>query len=90
MPSATDTFRRLYWDTALSWRDPVLDMLRSVVGIDRVLYGSDFPYLRRDLAIAGRRQLAQTEALSDAERTKVFGATASRLFPRLAAREVNR
>src|SRR5580693_7655806 len=31
--TAADTFRRLYWDTALSWRDPVLTMLRSVVGI---------------------------------------------------------
>src|SRR5450755_2794490 len=88
--TAADTFRRLYWDTALSWRDPVLNLLRSMVGMDRVLYGSDFPYLRRDLAIAGRRQLAQTEALGGAERTKVFGATASSLFPRFASREVNR
>jgi predicted TIM-barrel fold metal-dependent hydrolase len=84
--SAADAFRRLYWDTALSWRDPVLQMLRSVVGIDRVLYGSDFPYLRRDLAIAGHRQLARTEALSDAERKKVLGGTALTLLPRLARR----
>src|ERR1700674_5398376 len=27
---AADTLRRLYWDTALSWRPPVLHMLRSV------------------------------------------------------------
>jgi 6-methylsalicylate decarboxylase len=70
--------------TSSSMSDPVLQMLRSVVGIDRVLYGSDFPYLRRDLAVAGRRELARTEALSDAERRKVFGETASRLLPRLA------
>jgi aminocarboxymuconate-semialdehyde decarboxylase len=88
--TAADTFRRLYWDTALSWRDPVLDMLRSVVGIDHVLYGSDFPYLRRDLAITGRRQLALTAALSGVERAKVFGATAASLLPRFASREVNR
>jgi hypothetical protein len=25
--TAADTFRRLYWDTALSWGDPVLRML---------------------------------------------------------------
>jgi aminocarboxymuconate-semialdehyde decarboxylase len=81
--TAAETFRRLYWDTALSWHDPVLDMLRSVVGIDRVLYGSDFPYLRRDLAISGRRQLAQTEALSEGERKKVFSETAASLLPRL-------
>jgi aminocarboxymuconate-semialdehyde decarboxylase len=74
----------LYWDTALSWHDPVLGMLRSVAGIDRVLYGSDFPYLRRDLAVAGRRQLAKTKALNDGERKKVFGETAASLLPRLA------
>jgi len=26
--TAAETFRRLYWDTALSWKDPVLRMLR--------------------------------------------------------------
>jgi aminocarboxymuconate-semialdehyde decarboxylase len=52
--TAAETFRRLYWDTALSWGDPVLRMLRDVVGIDRVLFGSDYPYLRRDLAVSCR------------------------------------
>jgi len=84
--TAAATFRRLYWDTALSWHDPVLAMLRSVVGIDHVVYGSDFPYLRRDLAIAGRRELARTEALSAAERNKVFGETAASLLPRFASK----
>jgi len=62
-------------------------MLRSVVGIDHVVYGSDFPYLRRDLAIAGRRELARTEALSAADRKKVFGETARSLLPRLVRKE---
>jgi 6-methylsalicylate decarboxylase len=83
--TAADTFRRLYWDTALSWRDPVLDMLRAVVGIDRVLYGSDYPYLRRDLAIGSRAHIAETQALDDAERKSVLGGTAMTLLPRLRA-----
>jgi len=29
--TAAETFRRLYWDTALSWGDPVLRMLRDFV-----------------------------------------------------------
>ena len=85
--NAEDTFRRLYWDTALSWHDPVLEMLRSVVGIDHVVYGSDFPYFRRDLAVAGRRELASTQALSAADRDKVFGGTASSLLPRLGRKD---
>ena len=48
--TAADIFRRIYWDTALAASDPVLRMLRDVAGIDQVLFGTDFPYLRRDLA----------------------------------------
>jgi predicted TIM-barrel fold metal-dependent hydrolase len=84
--TAADTFRRLYWDTAVSWRDPVLQLLRSVVGIDRVLFGTDFPYLRRDLAIGCRAQLGRTEALTDEDRGAVLGETALALFPRIASR----
>ncbi|HEY2512060.1 MAG TPA: amidohydrolase family protein [Polyangiaceae bacterium] len=81
--TAADTFRRLYWDTALSWHDPVLQLLRSVVGMGHVLYGSDYPYLRRDLAIGGREQIARTRALSDAERVAVLGESALKLLPRI-------
>jgi predicted TIM-barrel fold metal-dependent hydrolase len=82
--SAADTFRRLYWDTALSWSDPVLAMLRSVVGIDHVLFGTDFPYLRRDLAVRARGHIAETAELTPDERTAVLGGTAANLIPRLA------
>jgi aminocarboxymuconate-semialdehyde decarboxylase len=87
--TAADTLRRLYWDTALSWRDPVLRMLRSVVGIDRVLFGSDFPYLRRDLATRCVREIAQSPELSEVEREAVLGGNALTLFPRLRTRHAN-
>jgi 6-methylsalicylate decarboxylase len=82
--SAADTFRRLYWDTALSWGDPVLAMLRSIVGIDHVLFGTDFPYLRRDLAVGSRGHIADSPELTADEKTAVQGGTAARLIPRLA------
>jgi predicted TIM-barrel fold metal-dependent hydrolase len=83
--TAADTFRRLYWDTALSWHDPVLNLLRSVVGMDHVLFGSDYPYLRRDLAVGNRRQLSSTSALSDVERAAELGKNALTLLPRIAS-----
>jgi aminocarboxymuconate-semialdehyde decarboxylase len=83
--TAAETFKRLHWDTALAWGDPILQLLRSVVGMDQVLYGSDYPYIRRDLAIRGRQQLERTAALSDAERAGVLSGNAVRLLPRLAA-----
>jgi predicted TIM-barrel fold metal-dependent hydrolase len=83
--TAADTFRRLYWDTALSWSDPVLAMLRSVVGIDHVLFGTDYPYLRRDLAVGTRAHIADTPVLTDDEKNAVLGGTALTLIPRLAS-----
>ena len=77
-----DTLRRLYWDTALSYRDPVLRMLRNVVGLDQVLFGSDFPYLRRDLAVNCVQRLEQTAEFSTDERTQVMSGNATKLFPR--------
>jgi len=63
-------------------RDPVLDMLRATVGLDRVLFGSDFPYIRRDLAVAGVGDLRRTAALDEAEYKAVLGGNALPLFPR--------
>jgi 6-methylsalicylate decarboxylase len=83
--TAADTLRRLYWDTALSWKNPILQMLRSVVGMDQVLYGTDFPYLRRDLAVQSREDLESTSAVIEAERRAVLGASALKLFPSLRA-----
>jgi aminocarboxymuconate-semialdehyde decarboxylase len=83
--SAADTFRHLYWDTALSWSDPVLAVLRSVVGIDHVLFGTDYPYLRRDLAVSARGHIVDSPQLTSDEKTAVLGGTAVSLIPRLAS-----
>jgi len=83
--TAAETFRRLYWDTALSWGDPVLRMLRDVVGLDHVVFGSDYPYLRRDLAVSCREHIEASPELTDSERTAVLGVTATKLIPRLAS-----
>jgi aminocarboxymuconate-semialdehyde decarboxylase len=82
--SAADTFRRLYWDTALAWSDATLHTLRTVVGTERVVYGSDYPYIRRDIAIRGRGELQNSPELSEPERTAVLSGTAVTLVPRLA------
>jgi aminocarboxymuconate-semialdehyde decarboxylase len=81
--TAADMFRRMYWDTALSASDPVLRMLRDVAGIDQVLYGTDFPYQRRDLAVNSKQDILQSSTLNDMERRAILGGNALRLFPRL-------
>jgi predicted TIM-barrel fold metal-dependent hydrolase len=79
--AAADMFRRIYWDTALAASDPVLRMLRDVAGISQVLFGTDFPYLRQDLAVSSQQRLLQSSELSDAEKQGILGGNASRLFP---------
>jgi aminocarboxymuconate-semialdehyde decarboxylase len=83
--TAAALFRKLYWDTALAWSDPILRMLRALVGMDRVVYGSDYPYIRPDLAVRGRAELESTAELSADERTAVLHSNASTLIPRLGA-----
>jgi aminocarboxymuconate-semialdehyde decarboxylase len=80
---AAQTLRGLYFDTALSWGGPVPAMLRAVVGVDHVAFGTDFPYLRRDLAVGNRQRILDTDALSAAEKDRVLGGTALTLIPRL-------
>jgi aminocarboxymuconate-semialdehyde decarboxylase len=83
--TAADTLRRLYWDTALSWRPPILRMLRSEIGMGQVLFGSDYPYLRRDLAVKCRSQVEASPEFDGGEARAVLSGNAMRLFPRLAA-----
>jgi 6-methylsalicylate decarboxylase len=81
--TAAATLRRLYYDTALSFGPPVLNMLREVVGLTQVLFGTDFPYFRRDLAVRCADHMRQTVALSDGEPRAILHGNAQRLFPRL-------
>jgi predicted TIM-barrel fold metal-dependent hydrolase len=81
--TAAEMFRRIFWDTALAASDPVLRMLHEVAGINQVSYGTDFPYLRRDLAVKSKQRLLESTVLNDSERRAILGGNAARLFPRL-------
>jgi 6-methylsalicylate decarboxylase len=47
-------------------------MLRDVVGIDRVVFGTDYPYLRRDLAVSCREHSEASPELTGSERTAIL------------------
>ena len=81
--TTAQTFRRLYWDTALAWGDPVLNTLRHIAGMNRVAFGTDFPYIRKDLAIKGKQKIKTNPDLSADEKNAVFANNALDLFPRL-------
>jgi 6-methylsalicylate decarboxylase len=81
--TAAETFRKLYWDTALAWTNPVLHTLHKIAGADKILFGTDFPYLRRDIALRCRAKVASSKELTGKEKIKVLGGNAFDLFPRL-------
>lgn len=58
--------------------------IRSVTGLGNVVFGSDYPYPRDAISIAGLRQLQDTTELDDDERRGLLGDSAARLIPRLA------
>jgi predicted TIM-barrel fold metal-dependent hydrolase len=80
--TAAETFRKLYWDTALAWSEPVLHTLLNVAGISKILFGTDFPYLRRDLAIQCRNKIANSKELFGNDIEQVLSRNTLELFPR--------
>jgi hypothetical protein len=52
----------------------------------QVLFGTDYPYLRRDLAVACRHDVETSTELDSEESRAVLAESALKLFPRLATR----
>jgi aminocarboxymuconate-semialdehyde decarboxylase len=71
-----DGFRRLYFDTVL-FEPRALRFLCDVVGADRVMLGSDYPFGIGDLDPCG---VVEATPLSLAERRAILGETAARIF----------
>jgi 6-methylsalicylate decarboxylase len=80
----SETVKRPYWDTASAFGDPVLHLLRSVTGVQNVVFGTDYPYPHNEISIGGLRSVQNTSELTDGERRAVLGGTAVGLIPRLA------
>lgn len=79
--AAADMFRRIYWDTALAAGDPVLGLLRDLAGIDQVLCGTHFPYLRQDAAVRSKQWISQSSELDHRERRAILGVNTVTSFP---------
>jgi 6-methylsalicylate decarboxylase len=85
LPPAAESFSRIYYDTALAWGDPVLHALAAIAGPRQVVFGTDFPYIRPDLAKHAREQVGATREFDAPARDLILGGNATELFPRLAA-----
>lgn len=66
--------RRMYYDMALSADPAALRMVAEVVGTDRLLYGSDFPFAPAGFIDRNRAQLTDaTAGLTIENASRIFG-----------------
>ena len=75
------SLRSFFYDTALSASTPVLELLRDVVGLDRVLFGTDYPQAPRNVIPACATAIRSAASLAGGE--DFSSANIRRLVPRL-------
>lgn len=78
------SLRRLHYDVAMSATVSQLRMLHDVVGAERIVFGSDFPFMPFPQAVDTARGLRDYPGLTGEQRRMVERGTASGLLPRLA------
>lgn len=74
--------KRFWYDTALSATPQALGSLLQLVGPDRILFGSDFPFAPEPITRASVAGLVRSDLLDDAARTAIDRESALALFPR--------
>lgn len=78
--------RSFWYDTALSAVDSIFSTLADTVGLDRVVFGSDFPQSSPDLVQATVRGVAESTFLTAAQKSAIAQGTLLKLMPHLARR----
>ncbi|WP_279626889.1 amidohydrolase family protein [Burkholderia lata] len=81
-----EKFRGFYFDTALSASPATLTALKTFAGSERILFGSDFPYVSKEISGAFTHRLDGYTGLTPDERAAINHGNALQLFPRLAPR----
>lgn len=75
--------RRFWYDTAMSVGKDMMKCLLSVAGADRVVFGSDWPYLNNNAVAIEANSLAAPDLFSKDTAVAIARGNALALFPRL-------
>ncbi|GAA5176408.1 amidohydrolase family protein [Pseudonocardia eucalypti] len=78
------SLRRLHYDVAMSATSSQLRMLHDVVGAERIVFGSDFPFMPFAEAVGTAEGLREYPGFTDEQRRMVAHGTAGGLLYRLA------
>jgi len=84
------SFRRFYFDTALSSGPAAFPSLKAFAGSGCILFGSDFPYASADVAASFTTKLDTYEGLTADEHRAISHGNAWTLFPRLAVSDTSK
>jgi len=84
------SFRRLYFDNALSSSAAALPSPKSFAENGRILFGTDFPYAPADIAASFTAKLDAYDGLTADEHAAINHGNALTLFPRLAVTDTSR
>ncbi|MGI5347455.1 amidohydrolase family protein [Streptomyces sp. CA-250714] len=76
--------RRLYSDTAMVGDPHAFPSVRSFTGADRLLVGSDFPFMPESFSADGGRYIAEQGGFTADELARIEFGNAAGLFPRFA------
>jgi predicted TIM-barrel fold metal-dependent hydrolase len=77
------SFQRFYFDTALSSGPAALPSLKAFAGSNRILFGSDFPYVTPGIVASFTGKLDDYDDLTADEHRAISYGNAWTLFPRL-------
>jgi predicted TIM-barrel fold metal-dependent hydrolase len=75
--------QHFWYDTALSAGPEMIGCLKSMVGLDQIIFGSDWPFGNSDATAVCAENLSTAGFLSDEEATAISRNNALPLFPRL-------
>lgn len=79
MPEVAKALANVYFDTAASpwlYRDDIFRYVAEIIGVERILYGSDFPLMKQSKLIKSIRGLD----LSEKAKSMILGGNARRLL----------
>ncbi len=79
--SVLEALRSFYYDTAATFNPAAMYATKTVMGIDRILFGTDYPYGDTSEVAKG---LVDSKIFNEAELNKIYRDTAVKLVPRLA------
>jgi aminocarboxymuconate-semialdehyde decarboxylase len=75
----SEYMKKLYFDTALGWHKPAFDCARALVGLDHLVYGTDY-FMAGSTFMDWTNAFLESLDISRAEKEKIYSGNAERFL----------